>query len=149
MAQKRLPQTIMLTDQHREAEISQTVGCICRPKSPRSLTESVTTSSCEWYVGPTHHNIFHQQHPPISPRLLGPTSAASRKINYFPTFPKYPHFFLSVFHSPPTPLSLSLSPPLLCSVQSHTRHTSQRSSRRRRSPEGRHGGTARIRRGPW
>jgi hypothetical protein len=35
---KAPPHRILITDQYREAEISQTVGCICRSKPLQSFT---------------------------------------------------------------------------------------------------------------
>ena len=92
-------QTILVTDQHREAEISQTVGGICRPMSlryPTATISSLPLPNGTHAFGSTCHSLSTNHAHSYGPRLSGPMPATSRQNNYFLPFPKSTHPFLPI-----------------------------------------------------
>jgi hypothetical protein len=108
LPQKSTAHAILITDQHREAEISQTVGCICRPDPSRT-----PPATCHCHPGPTLPGPRVIHHAPSSPR---PPRHA--KI-ITPAFPKIPTPFFCSPQSRPVFSSLLF----LCPVPS-ARHGS-------------------------
>lgn len=117
---KAPPHTILITDRYREAEISQTVGCICRSEraTPISRSHHPPLRLPSWTPPVRTHTSSYlpQVSQPIRPRLSGPTPATSRQKNYPSlSFPKSPLLFLLSTHlpqsPPPSPSLLSLQSP--------------------------------------